>query len=107
MYGKELFSVYLRFEGDSDRISADVSVHGGLAVAGAPLSVAGIAARNRKFEEMSQLEVLAHARDRFVPGTPLDDFILGAIGDGGYRRRLTAELKKDALSFALPGFEAL
>ena len=90
-----------------DRISAYVSVHGGLAVAGAPLGVAGIAARNRKFEEMSQLEVLAHARDRFAPGTPLDDFILGAIGDGGYRRRLSAELKKDALSFALPGFEAL
>ena len=90
-----------------DRVSAYVSVHGGLAVAGAPLGVAGIAARNRKFEEMSQLEVLAHARDRFVPGTPLDDFILGAIGDGGYRRRLSAELKKDALSFALPGFQAL
>ena len=90
-----------------DRISAYVSVHGCLAVGGAPSAVAGIAARNRKFEEMSQLEVLALARDRFAPGTPLDDFIRGAIGDAGVRRRLTAELKKDALSFAAPGFRQL
>ena len=80
-----------------DRISAYVSVHGCLAVGGAPSGVAPIAARNRKFEEMNQLEVLSLARDRFAPGTPLDDFILGAINDAGYRRRLTAELKKDAL----------
>ena len=90
-----------------DRISAYVSVHGCLAVGGAPSAVAGIAARNRKFEEMSQLEVLSLARDRFAPGTPLDDFIRGAIGDAGVRRRLTAELKKDALSFAAPGFRQL
>lgn len=89
-----------------DHISAYVSVHGCLAVAGAPSGVTGIAARNRKFGEMSQLEVLAFARDRFAPGTPLDDFIGEAIVDAGYRRRLTAELKKDALSFAPPGFEA-
>jgi hypothetical protein len=80
-----------------DGISAYVSVHGCLAVGGAPCGVARIAARNRKFEEMSQPEVLSHARDRLAPGTPLDDFILGAIGDAGYRRRLTAELKKDAI----------
>ena len=80
-----------------DRISAYVSVHGCLAVAGARLGIAGIAARNRKFEEMSQLEVLSFARDRAAPGKPLDDFILRAIGDAGYRRRLTAELKKDAI----------
>jgi hypothetical protein len=80
-----------------DSISAYVSVHGCLAVGGAPCGVARIAARNRKFEEMSQLEVLSLARDRLAPGTPLDDFILSAIGDAGYRRRLTAELKKDAI----------
>ena len=80
-----------------DRVSAYVSVHGCLAVAGAPSAVAGIAAGNRRFGEMSQLEVLAHARDRFAPGTPLDDFIRDAIGDAGVRRRLTAELKKDAV----------
>ncbi len=87
-----------------DRVSAYVSVHGCLAVGRAPVAVAGIAASNRKFEEMSQLEVLSLARDRFVPGTPLDDFIGDAIGDAGVRRRLTAELKKDALTYAPPGF---
>ena len=90
-----------------DRVSAYVSVHGCLAVAGAPSAVAGIAAKDRKFEEMTQLGVLSLARDRAAPGTPLDDFILGAIGDAGVRRRLTAELKKDAISFASPGFKAL
>ncbi|MCH9051737.1 MAG: hypothetical protein IIA72_11740 [Proteobacteria bacterium] len=88
-----------------DRISAYVSVHGCLAVGGAPAAVAGIAARNRKFAAMSQLEVLGLARDRFAPGTPLDDFILAAIGDAGVRRRLTAELKKDALTGYRPALD--
>lgn len=75
--------------------------------AGAPLALAQIKARGRRFAQAEKIEVLALARDFLAPGDDLDAFIAAIIEDAGYRRAIAARLRARAVGGLPPGFVTL
>jgi hypothetical protein len=63
---------------------------------GEALALAAIGAEGRSLPEGSAADALTVVRDRAAPEIGLDDFILGIVSDGDFRRRVTAALAEDA-----------
>jgi len=76
-------------------------------VEGAPLALAQIAARGRRFAAAQKIAVLRLARDYLAPGADLDRFLLRIIEDAAYRRECAARLARHALGGPPPGFVPL
>ncbi len=76
-------------------------------VGGAPLALARIGARGRRFAQAGKVEVLARARDFLAPGDDLDAFIAAIIEDADFRRAAAARLRARAVGGLPPGFVAL
>src|SRR2546423_1923538 len=79
--------------------AAFLSRHGSLTKDAAEIAVAEIPARGRRFREMTQAEVLEHARAAVAPGMSLEDFVLGNVADYDRARGYTAELRRTARPF--------
>jgi hypothetical protein len=62
-----------------------------------------VPAANRRFPEMTELEVLEHARAIAAPDASLDDFILEGVADYDRAREYTALLRQTAHPFSSPG----
>ncbi|MCH9019667.1 MAG: hypothetical protein IIA73_04805 [Proteobacteria bacterium] len=108
VYGR-LSHLALEFDGlpALDSVYAYLTLHGSLALDGAPTALAAIDARGRRFDSIGTPGMLALARDRVAPGRPLDAFILDNIDDAALRRARTAELRRYARKPKLPAFEVL
>ncbi len=76
---------------------AYTSATGCLAHDGAPVALAEIAAANRRFRALGQIEMLTAVRDMLAPGTALDDFIGAHLDDPELRRKRSAALAEGAL----------
>lgn len=74
-------------------------------VDGAAVALAEIDARNRSLRAMTQVEILAHARDRLEPASDLDGFIRAHIEDEAVRRERTMHLSSDSLPLAFDRIE--
>jgi len=90
-----------------DGVVAYVTRHGHLGLTGAPLALAAIEARGRRFAEAAKIEVLALVRDHLAPGADLDRFILETIHDAGLRRTRSEALRRRAQPFAAPWLSAV
>ncbi len=109
VYGR-LDGLELDLEGLGRRSSACAYLtrHGCLGiVGGAPLALAQIAARGRRFAQAGKVEALTHARDFLAPGEDLDAFILAIIEDAAYRREVALRLRTRAVGGLPPGFVTL
>jgi len=109
VYGR-LDGLALDLEGLGRRASAFAYLtrRGCLGIAaGAPLALAQIKARGRRFAQAGKVEVLALARDFLAPGADLDTFIAAIIDDADYRRAVAARLRARAVGGPPPGFVAL
>lgn len=108
VYGR-LSNLALEFDGlpALDSVFAYLTLHGSLALDGAPTALAAIDARGRRFESIGTVGMLALARDRVAPGRPLDAFILDNIDDAALRRARTVELRRYARKPTLPAFEVI
>ncbi|MFQ5959736.1 MAG: hypothetical protein ACE5LF_10250 [Alphaproteobacteria bacterium] len=93
--------------GALDAAHVYVTRHGHLGLTGAPLALAAIAARDRRFTALTKVEVLGLARDHLAPGHDLDAFIFENLRDAGLRRARSAALRRHAQPLALPGFVVL
>jgi hypothetical protein len=80
-------------------VGAFVSRHGCLTSDGSEIAVAEVAARGRRFREMTQPEVIDHARARVAPGLSREDFVVGNVRDYERARAYTAELRRSARPF--------
>jgi hypothetical protein len=75
---------------------------GCLALDGAHVAIAELAATGRRFRAMTQPEILAAMRDRLAPGLDLNAFILQNLDDAALRESRAAELHRTALPLAFP-----
>ena len=73
----------------------------------APIPVAEIPARNRRWPAMTQIEVQHLVRDRLSPDADLDDFIHQSVADADLRRQRSDRLKNGARPFDPPDFQAI
>ena len=85
--------------GRLDAAFAYISVVGCLSHQGAPVSLAEVPARHRRFCARSQEEMQAVIRDRTAPGAALDSFILENVANEGLRRARSATLAGTAHPF--------
>ncbi len=93
--------------GALDRADVYVTRRGALGVTGAPLALAAIAARARRFEAFTKIELLTLVRDRLAPGMDLDAFVEATVRDTALRRAHSDTLRETAHAPELPGFEML
>ena len=80
-----------------DAIGAYVSRHGALGLIGAPLALAQVAARGRRFAAHDKLAVLELARAALAPDQGLDEFLRALIGDASLRRAYSERMRAGAL----------
>jgi hypothetical protein len=85
-----------------DRVAAFISKHGCLTDGGAEIAIAEVAAGGRRFQTMTQPEVLEHARRVAAPDLALDEFILAGVRDYHRARAYTESLKRSARPFVDP-----
>ena len=78
---------------------AYISVVGCLSHDGAPVSLAEVPARGRRFAARGQEEMQALIRDRTAPGADLDQFIAENVEDHALRRQRSAALARTAQPF--------
>ncbi len=69
--------------------------------------MAAVKALRRRFAAASVPAMLAMARDRVAPDTPLDAFIMGNIEDAALRQARTATLRQTARRPRFDNFEVL
>jgi hypothetical protein len=69
-----------------------VSRHGCLALAGGEVALAGIEAAGRRFEAMSEPQVLERVRRELCPEATLEEFVARAVSDAETARGWTARL---------------
>lgn len=81
---------------------AYVQRRGALALGGAPVALAEIPARRRRFQALRQPQLQALLRDRFSPGAPLDRFIADNLAWPARRQARVERLGADALPFEWP-----
>lgn len=85
--------------GPLDAAFAYISVVGCLSHEGAPVSLAELPARGRRYQARSQGEMLSVIRDRTAPGAALDSFIRENVENEGLRRDRSATLAGTAHPF--------
>ncbi len=76
---------------------AYTSATGCLAYQGGPVALAEIAAADRRFRAMSQIDMLSEVRDRLDPDATLDAFIGANLDDAELRRKRSARLAEGSL----------
>lgn len=82
-----------------DAAFAYISVPGCLSHDGAPVSLAEVPARGRRFAARGQEEMQALIRDRIAPGADLDQFIVDNVEDNALRRQRSGVLAATAQPF--------
>ena len=97
----ELLDVDLTLEHGSApaQAGAFLSRHGCLTAGGEEIAVAEVPARGRRFQEMTQPQVLEHVRATVAPSMSIEDFVLGNVRDYDRARAYTAELRRTARPF--------
>lgn len=100
-------SVRVAGVGELDAAFAYISVAGCLIRDGAPVALAEVPARGRRFATLRQADVLGHVRDVTAPGAELDAFILETVADAALRAARGAALAAGARAFSHPGFRIL
>jgi hypothetical protein len=90
-----------------DRALAYISLHGAMAIDGAPLGLAAMAAENRPHRAVLQPEALAALHRRCGGAGSLDDFVLAAIDDEAERVRRTGLMRTDPVPFDWPDMDIL
>ena len=83
------------------------SSHGTLSFKNAPIPLAEIPAKNRRWNAMSQIEVQNYIRQRLAPKQDLPTFIQEAVDDPLVRRERTNALRQDTRPFNYPNFREL
>lgn len=108
VYGR-LGAIQLEIDGlgTLDEAFVYLTLHGCVTLAGAPTALAAVKALRRRFAAVSVPAMLAMARDRVAPDTPLDAFIMGNIEDDALRRERTATLRQSARRATFGNFEVL
>ncbi len=85
--------------GPLDTAFAYISVVGGLARDGAPVSLAEVPARGRRYPELGQEAMQAVIRDRTAPGAAMESFICENVENAQSRNARSATLADTALPF--------
>ncbi len=108
VYGR-LGAIELEVDGlePLDQAFVYLTLHGCVTLAGAPTALAAVKALRRRFQAVSVPAMLAMARDRVAPDTPLDAFIMGNIEDERLRQARTATLRQTARRPRFSDFEVL
>ena len=70
----------------------------------APVALAEIEAKGRKWPSLNQQAIQAHVRDQLSPGEDIDDFIRQAIADPSIPQARAEALMVDSIPFTYPGF---
>jgi hypothetical protein len=81
-------------------LSAYLSRHGCLLADGAEVALVAVPARERRFDELSEPQVLERLRARLCPDESIDAFVLGNVTDPELARRRTAQLSGRAFASA-------
>ena len=84
-----------------------LTLHGAVALSGAPTALSAVKAARRRFGSASAPAMLAMARDHTAPDMALDDFILENIENPDKRRERTAQLRRSARRPDFAAFEVL
>lgn len=80
------------------QVSVYLSRHGCLLEGGAEVALVAVPARERRFAELSEPQVLERLRSRLCPEEPIDAFVLGNVTDPGLAQKRTAQLASRPLS---------
>jgi hypothetical protein len=89
----ELFSGAMRSE-----VSVYLSRHGCLLVDGAEATLVAVPARDRRFAELSEPQVLEHLRSSLCPEESIDAFVLGNVTDPDLAATRSSQLPRHAPS---------
>ena len=84
-----------------------LSTRGCLADGQSPLGLSAVPAEGRPHGALRQEAAQTLVRDRHRPDMGVDDLILTAIRDQGFRKALIAEMSAEALPAAAPHFHAM
>ncbi|MCW5773527.1 MAG: hypothetical protein KIT16_17930 [Rhodospirillaceae bacterium] len=76
---------------------------GCLNLAGGPVALAAVPARNRRFRALDEAAVQRAVQAKFGEGGSLEEFVLAAVHDQAVRLAREARLCADAIPFAWPG----
>lgn len=108
VYGR-LGAIQLEVDGleQLDAAFVYLTLHGSVTLSGEPMALAAVKALRRRFKAASVPAMLAMARDRVAPDTPLDAFIMGNIEDDALRQARTATLRQSARRPTFDNFEVL
>lgn len=90
-----------------DEVFGYVSAHGCLVRDGEPIGLSAVAAANRRYAALGQVEAIAQVCGHVAPGKAVDDFILDAVAEPDLRRRHITALRGHARPAAFPGFEKI
>lgn len=90
-----------------DEVFGYVSAHGCLIRDGEPIGLSAVAAANRRYAALGQVEAIAQVCGHVAPGKAVDDFILDAVAEPDLRRRHITALRGHARPAAFPGFEKI
>jgi len=80
------------------RLSAYISRHGCLLADGNEVALVAVPARDRRFAELSEPQVLERLRLQLCPEESIDAFVLGAVTDPDLAQARSAQLERRALS---------
>ncbi len=81
-----------------DEVSVYLSRHGCLLVDDAEAALVAVPARERRFAELSEPQILERLRSELCPDEGIDTFILANVTDPGLAQQRTAKLPGRALS---------
>jgi hypothetical protein len=79
-------------------LSAYLSRHGCLLVDGAEVALVAVLARDRRFAELSEPQVLERLRSTLCPEESIDAFVLGSVTDPDLAQARSAQLPRRELS---------
>lgn len=84
-----------------------LSRYGCLALDGAPIGLAAVAAEGRRHASLPQEAALALVRDRHRPDRTVEEMVLAKVRDPARRQALIAEMRAQAIAPEAPHFEVL
>lgn len=81
------------------RISVYLSRHGCLLEGGAEAALVAVPARNRRFAELSEPQILERLRQQLCPRESIDTFVLANVADPALAQSRSGQLARRAASF--------
>jgi hypothetical protein len=90
-----------------NQVQSYLSLHGCLALNNSVVSLDAIAAENRQFPQMTELEILTSVTQNLEPDISLDHFILETVSDRKLRKQRIKRLKETARPFNYPHYQIL